>query len=192
MARPARSCHEGRMSGDLRNVVANRRDRRRRAGAGLLAAGTFGRGVWEILIPASKIAGRIFDDLDGDGIQDARDKGMAGVTSSWNPTAVAPPTAPGSAQPRMLGATTCSRGCLPERTPSARFPPPVTSKPPGIAIASPLVGRTCGGGTSAITSAANGRTSPTAPWRTSTCYPGGSRADRSRRRANSTASRPSR
>ena len=46
----------------------------------ILAAGTFGAGVWEILIKPSKVSGRIFDDLDGDGIQGANEKGMAGVT----------------------------------------------------------------------------------------------------------------
>jgi photosystem II stability/assembly factor-like uncharacterized protein len=46
----------------------------------ILAAGTFGAGVWEILIKPSEVRGVIFDDLDGDGIQDANEKGMAGVT----------------------------------------------------------------------------------------------------------------
>jgi xyloglucan-specific exo-beta-1,4-glucanase len=46
----------------------------------VLAAATFGRGAWEILIGASRIKGAVFEDADGDGIQGRSDPGMAGVT----------------------------------------------------------------------------------------------------------------
>jgi SdrD B-like domain len=46
---------------------------------GVLAAGTFGRGAWEILIGSSRIAGAVFEDVDGDGIQGKNDPGMGGV-----------------------------------------------------------------------------------------------------------------
>lgn len=45
----------------------------------VLAAGTFGRGVWEILTSASRISGRVFEDLNGDGKPDRGEPGMAGV-----------------------------------------------------------------------------------------------------------------
>ena len=45
----------------------------------ILAAGTYGRGVWEILITPSKIKGWIFEDVDGNGIAGDDAKGMAGV-----------------------------------------------------------------------------------------------------------------
>jgi len=46
----------------------------------ILAAGTYGRGAWEILISLSKIRGWIFDDIDGHGIPGKDAKGMADVT----------------------------------------------------------------------------------------------------------------
>ncbi len=46
----------------------------------VLAAATFGRGAWEILIGPSTISGNVFEDRDGDGVQDASDSGIEGVT----------------------------------------------------------------------------------------------------------------
>jgi len=45
----------------------------------VLAAATFGRGTWEILISPSRISGRVFEDLDGNGVHDPNDPGMEGV-----------------------------------------------------------------------------------------------------------------
>jgi photosystem II stability/assembly factor-like uncharacterized protein len=59
----------------------------------ILAAGTFGRGAWAMLIRPSKIGGLIFDDLDGDGIMDANDKGMADVTVFLDPAGGRSPNA---------------------------------------------------------------------------------------------------
>jgi photosystem II stability/assembly factor-like uncharacterized protein len=52
---------------DMPNTVVS--DLQGYAPLNILAAATFGRGVWEILAPPSKIAGKIFHDLDGDGIE---------------------------------------------------------------------------------------------------------------------------
>jgi photosystem II stability/assembly factor-like uncharacterized protein len=46
----------------------------------VLAAGTFGRGVWEILVSPSRIKGWVFEDLDGNGIPGRDDRGISGVT----------------------------------------------------------------------------------------------------------------
>jgi hypothetical protein len=45
----------------------------------ILAAGTFGRGAWEISIPPSSVTGSVYLDLDGDGTLNAQDHGLAGV-----------------------------------------------------------------------------------------------------------------
>jgi hypothetical protein len=46
----------------------------------ILAAGTAGRGAWEILIPAASVGGQVYWDHNGNAAQDANDKGLANVT----------------------------------------------------------------------------------------------------------------
>lgn len=71
---------------------------------GILVAGTSGRGAWEILISSSRIHGFVFDDPDGDGIRDAQDPGIEGVTVYLDPGGKCVADAP------KLSATTDKRG----------------------------------------------------------------------------------
>jgi len=46
---------------------------------GILAAGTYGRGAWEILVGASSISGQVYWDINGNGVKNVGDNGLAAV-----------------------------------------------------------------------------------------------------------------
>ena len=54
-------------------------DLQHQASHGILAAGTYGRGVWEILVASSTISGQVYWDHNANGVKNANDGGLAGV-----------------------------------------------------------------------------------------------------------------